>query len=151
MLRQSRHLEESQISDETELPGTVDEPVTRIERSKAAFDAALADLAGSSRGEMLSARTAVEGSAGYVAIEHVSGALHGRQGSFVLQHTGVMARGVQQLTSAVVPESGTGALVGLAGTARQHALHRPHSSLPEAQAAKAGRFIPGLKLLGFRA
>lgn len=74
------------------------------------------DLAGSSWGEMLSARTAVEGSAGYVAIEHVSGALHDRQGSFVLQHTGVMARGVQQLTITVVPDSGAGELAGLAGT-----------------------------------
>lgn len=74
------------------------------------------DLAGSSHGEMLNARTAAEGSAGYVAIERVTGTLHGRAGSFVLQHTGVMARGVQQLTITVVPDSGTGELDGLAGT-----------------------------------
>lgn len=74
------------------------------------------DLAGSSRGEMLSARTAIEGSAGYVAIERVTGTLHGRLGSFVLQHSGTMARGVQQLTITVVPDSGTDDLVGLTGT-----------------------------------
>jgi len=74
------------------------------------------DLAGSSRGEMLSARTGVEGSAGYVAIERVTGTLHDRAGSFVLQHTGVLDRGVQQLTITVVPDSGAGELAGLAGT-----------------------------------
>ncbi|NTU83742.1 MAG: DUF3224 domain-containing protein [Chloroflexales bacterium] len=74
------------------------------------------DLAGTSQGEMLSARTAVEGSAGYVAIERVTGTLHGRQGSFVLQHSGTMDRGAPQLLISVVPDSGTGALVGLTGT-----------------------------------
>ena len=74
------------------------------------------DLVATSRGEMLAARTPVSGSAGYVAIEQVTGALHGRQGGFVLQHSGTMTRGVQQLTITVVPDSGTGALAGLSGT-----------------------------------
>ncbi|MBX0329700.1 DUF3224 domain-containing protein [Oscillochloris sp. ZM17-4] len=74
------------------------------------------DLVGSSQGEMLSARTGVESSAGYVAIERVTGALHGRQGSFVLQHSGTVDRGAQQLVISVVPDSGTGDLVGLVGT-----------------------------------
>lgn len=73
------------------------------------------DLEGTSKGEMLSARTEVSGSAGYVAIEGVSGRLHGRNGSFVLQHSGTMDRGAQQLSVTVVPDSGTGELVGLAG------------------------------------
>jgi len=73
------------------------------------------DLEGSSRGEMLTAGTAVKGSAGYVAIERVTGTLHGRSGSFVLQHNGIMARGAPQLTITVVPDSGTGDLTGLAG------------------------------------
>jgi Protein of unknown function (DUF3224) len=73
------------------------------------------DLAGSSRGQMLTAMTPVEGSAGYVAIERVSGTLNGRAGTFVLQHSGTMSRGKQHLTIAVVPDSGTGELVGLAG------------------------------------
>lgn len=74
------------------------------------------DLDASSKGEMLSAGTAVQGSAGYVAIERVSGTLHGRSGSFVLQHHGIMTRGAPQLTITVVPDSGTGELTGLAGT-----------------------------------
>ena len=73
-------------------------------------------LDATSRGEMLSARTATPGSAGYVAIERVTGTLAGRRGSFVLQHTGVMTRGAPQLTVAVVPDSGTGELAGLSGT-----------------------------------
>jgi hypothetical protein len=74
------------------------------------------DLVGTGKGEMLIAGTAVKGSAGYVAIERVNGTLGGRNGSFVLQHTGTMNRGVPQLSVAVVPDSGTGELAGLAGT-----------------------------------
>ncbi|RRR77235.1 MAG: DUF3224 domain-containing protein [Candidatus Viridilinea halotolerans] len=74
------------------------------------------DLVGTSQGEMLSARTDVEGSAGYVAIERVTGTLHGRQGSFVFQHSGTMTRSAQQLVISVVPDSGTDDLAGLAGT-----------------------------------
>jgi hypothetical protein len=73
------------------------------------------DLAGTSRGQMLSAMTEVQGSAGYVAIEKISGALQGRKGSFVLQHSGTMTRGEPQLSVTVVPDSGTGELVGLTG------------------------------------
>ncbi len=73
------------------------------------------DLQGTSKGEMLSAMTAVKGSAGYVAIERVSGALQGKQGSFILQHTGVMTRGAAQLTVMIVPDSGTGELAGISG------------------------------------
>ena len=73
------------------------------------------DLEATSKGMMLSAGTAVKGSAGYVAIERVSGALHGRSGAFVLQHSGTMTRGAPQLTITVVPDSGTEGLVGLAG------------------------------------
>ena len=73
------------------------------------------DLEASSSGQMLSARTPVEGSAGYVAIERVEGTLAGRSGSFVLQHSSTMARGTPQQRIAVVPDSGTGELEGLAG------------------------------------
>ncbi len=65
---------------------------------------------------MLTAGTAVKGSAGYVAIERVSGVLQGRSGTFVLQHTGTMTRGALQLSITVVPDSGTDQLAGLAGT-----------------------------------
>jgi len=73
------------------------------------------DLEATSKGQMLGAGTAVEGSAGYVALELVSGTLHGRRGSFILQHTGSMAKGVSTMSVVVVPDSGTDQLTGLAG------------------------------------
>lgn len=73
------------------------------------------DLEATSAGEMLMVMTSVKGSAGYVAIERVTGTLHGRSGSFVLQHSGIMDRGSQHLDLSVVPDSGTGELAGLSG------------------------------------
>lgn len=73
------------------------------------------DLSGAGKGEMLTAFTETEGSAGYVAIERVVGTLHGRSGGFVFQHTGTMDRGAQQLSISVVPDSGSGELTGLSG------------------------------------
>ena len=73
------------------------------------------DLEGTSKGQMLTALTAIKDSAGYVAIERIDGSLHGRNGAFVLQHNGVVTRGKQQLSIAVVPDSGTAELTGLAG------------------------------------
>lgn len=74
------------------------------------------DLTATSRVEMLSAMTSVKGSAGYVAIERVTGTLHGKVGGFVLQHSGTMTRGAPELIISVVPDSGSGALEGIAGT-----------------------------------
>lgn len=73
------------------------------------------DLQGTSKGEMLAFRSAVEGSAGYVALEQVSGTLAGRTGTFVLQHSGTMDRGAPALSVTVVPDSGTGGLEGITG------------------------------------
>lgn len=73
-------------------------------------------LEAAGKGQMISCRTATEGSAGYVAIEHVDGKLDGKSGTFVLQHSGVMDRGSPSLFLAVVPDSGTGELAGLKGT-----------------------------------
>ena len=73
------------------------------------------DLKGTSKVEMLAVGTAVEGSAGYVAMEQVNGTLNGRTGTFALQHSGTMTRGAPQLNVTVVPDSGTGELKGLSG------------------------------------
>jgi hypothetical protein len=73
------------------------------------------DLEGTSKGEMLSAATSVQGSAGYVAIERVTGSLKGRSGTFVFQHSGTMTRGALTLSVTVIPDSGTGQLTGLTG------------------------------------
>jgi hypothetical protein len=73
------------------------------------------DLSATSKGQMLAAMTDVQGSAGYVALERVNGTLNGLKGTFALQHSGTMNRGVAGLSISVVPDSGTGELVGLAG------------------------------------
>lgn len=74
------------------------------------------ELEGTGKGEMLTAMTETEGSAVYVAIERVSGTLHGRAGTFALAHVGTVTRGAQELSIRVVPDSGTGELAGIAGT-----------------------------------
>lgn len=92
-------------------PGVPDGAVTRRSIEKQFRG----DLEATSRGQMLAAGTSVKGSAGYVAIECVSGTLHGRRGSFVLQHSGTMTRGAGELSITVVPDSGTDDLIGLTG------------------------------------
>ena len=72
-------------------------------------------LEATSNGQMMAAATAVEGSAGYVALERVHGSLDSRRGSFILQHSGTMTKGVPSLLVTVVPDSGTEELTGLAG------------------------------------
>lgn len=73
------------------------------------------DLEATAKGEMLAASAEVKGSAAYVAVERVTGTLHGRKGSFALVHRGVMSSAGQQLEITVVPDSGTGELQGIAG------------------------------------
>ncbi|MEO7063001.1 MAG: DUF3224 domain-containing protein [Dokdonella sp.] len=73
------------------------------------------DLEAVSQGEMLAIRTDTANSAGYVAIERVTGMLHRRKGSFVFQHSSTMNRGVPTQSILVVPDSGTDELVGLGG------------------------------------
>ena len=73
------------------------------------------DIEGTSRGQMLTGMSEVKGSGSYVAIEKVTGTLQGRQGTFMLQHLGIMERGTPSLTITVVPDSGTGQLVGITG------------------------------------
>ena len=95
------------------------------------------DLEATSKGTMLTAGTDVKRSAGYVAIERVTGTLHGRTGTFVLQHTGTMNRGTYQLSITVVPDSGTGQLLGLTGKFNITIADGKHSydfeyTLPEA-------------------
>jgi hypothetical protein len=96
------------------------------------------DLEATAKGQMLVAGTDVKNSAGYVAIERITGTLHGRSGSFVLQHSGVMTRGAPQQSITVVPDSGSGQLAGLAGSMTVVIEGRKHSytldyTLPEAQ------------------
>ena len=100
------------LTPQAAVEGAVDPSVGRMAIEKRFHG----DLDASSKGEMLATRGDFEGSAGYVAIERVTGTLHGRNGSFSLQHSGTMNRGAPTLSVTVVPDSGTGELVGLAGT-----------------------------------
>jgi len=105
--------------------GPFDVTIKPLQQYNTAEDAKLArmsidkefhgDLAATSKGEMLSARTDIKDSAGYVAIEYVTGTLHGRSGAFALQHDTTMTRGAPALNIIVVPDSGTGQLSGLTG------------------------------------
>jgi hypothetical protein len=84
------------------------------------------ELEATSGGEMLSVGTEVKGSAGYVAMERVNGTLHGRAGTFALQHSGTVTRGEPQLSVTVVPDSGTGELVGIVGKMTIKIVDRKH-------------------------
>ena len=74
------------------------------------------DLQGTSKGEMLTAGTSVQGSGVYVATERVRGSIGDRTGSFALHHTGIMTRGTPSLRITVVPDSGTEGFEGISGT-----------------------------------
>jgi Protein of unknown function (DUF3224) len=106
--------------------GTFDVKIGSLPQYNTSEDAKLArmsidkqyrgDLVGTSQGEMLSAGTGTKGSAGYVAIERVTGKLNACSGSFVLQHNATMTRGAPYLNIVVIPDSGTEELAGLTGT-----------------------------------
>ena len=85
------------------------------------------DLEGTSKGEMLGAGNPATGTAGYVAIEQISGTLNGLNGSFALQHFGTMEENRFELTVKVVPGSGTGDLIGITGTMTIAPVNGKHS------------------------
>ena len=94
------------------------------------------DLEATTKGEMFSGGDPKQGTAGYVAIEVVTGTLAGKQGSFALQHSATMDRSGLKMTVIVVPGSGTGELKGIAGTFNIRVENGEHSydfeyTLPE--------------------
>ena len=101
---------EVKLVPQTEV-GITDSSLGRMSINKSFYG----DLEAKSVGQMLSAGTEVKGSAGYVAIEKVTGKLSGLEGSFILQHNATMNKGVPSLNIIVVPDSGTGQLQGLSG------------------------------------
>ena len=93
------------------------------------------DLEGTSKGQMLAAGDP-KTSGVYVAIEKFNGTLKGRSGTFILHHTGLMTRGVPQLSITVAPDSGTGQLTGITGNFKIIIAEGKHSyefeyTLPE--------------------
>lgn len=121
----------------TRASGTFDVTIRPLSVEFAGDDAPLArmsidkrfhgDLDATSKGEMLSAGSPSQGSAGYVAIEKVTGRLHGREGTFTLQHSATMNRGVPSLSVTVIPDSGTGALAGISGSLNIIIENKQHS------------------------
>jgi hypothetical protein len=98
-------------------PQAVDDPGDAEVVGRMGFDKRFhGDLDAIGRGVMLYSHSPVEGSGAYVAIERVTGSLDGRQGSFVFQHNCHMDASGQHQSITVVPDSGTGELVGLRGT-----------------------------------
>jgi len=84
------------------------------------------DLEAISKGEMLGAGDPAKGTAGYVAMEQVTGTLNGHPGSFALQHLGTMDQGKMTLNVNVVPGSGTGELSGISGAMTITIVDRKH-------------------------
>jgi hypothetical protein len=111
MSRHAKGTFDVKMSPQTEPDGVGDPTVGRVALVKQYHG----DLEGSGKGQMLAVGTAIDGSAGYVAMERISATLHGRSGSFALQHAGTMNRGTPQLSITVVPDSGTEALGGISG------------------------------------
>lgn len=96
---------------------TYAEGVTDVTHARMSIDKTFeGELSATSKGEMLSTMTSVQGSAGYVAMEQVQGVLAGKSGGFVLQHFGIMQGEAHELTINVIPNSGYGELKGLSGT-----------------------------------
>lgn len=116
-----------QAASPAEVKGTFDVTVTPVPEARTAPDDTRGRmrftktfqgaLSGTSEGEMLTAGAPASGSAGYVALERFTGTLGGRRGSFVMQHSGTMHGGRQDLSIAIAPGSGTGELAGIAGSA----------------------------------
>ncbi len=99
------------------IPKSLDGPVEEATLGRYALDKVYhGGLEGTGRGQMLTAGSPKEGSAGYVAIERFEGKLDGREGSFALMHRGTMTPAGQILEVTVVPGSGRGALAGISGT-----------------------------------
>ncbi len=96
---------------ETKPEATLDGGVGRFSINKTFHG----DIEGRGTGEMLAARTATHGSAGYVLVEHVTGTVSGRSGGFLLQHYGLMDRSRPESKVVIIPDSGTGELAGIAG------------------------------------
>jgi hypothetical protein len=109
-------------------PETLSEVAAKTEIGRMSLDKTFSgDLEATSQGEFLAAMGSVKGSAGYVALERVTGTLDGKAGSFALQHTGVMTRGAPELKVAVVPDSGTGELAGISGTMKIDIVEGKHN------------------------
>ena len=89
-----------------------DAPVVR----KLLYKAFHGELEAVAHGEMLAAFEPLTGAGVYVAIDRVTGILHGKSGSFLIAHRGIANADGQTLDIVIVPGSGTGQLEGITGS-----------------------------------
>jgi hypothetical protein len=103
------------------------EEVDGVSFGRASFDKRFTGpLSGTGKVQMLAARTPIENSGAYVALERITGTLDGKPGSFATVHMGIMTRGTRSLTLTIVPDSGTGDLKGIAGRMDIHVVDGKH-------------------------
>lgn len=84
------------------------------------------DLEAIAHGEMMAAHEPLTGAGVYVAIDRVSGTLHGKAGSFIIAHRGIRNSEGQQLEIVIVAGSGTGQLAGITGTVGIEIVDKKH-------------------------
>jgi hypothetical protein len=84
------------------------------------------DLEAIAHGEMMAAHEPLTGAGVYVAIDRVTGTLHGKGGSFLIAHRGIRHSEGQQLEIVIVPGSGTGQLAGITGTVGIEIVNKEH-------------------------
>jgi hypothetical protein len=84
------------------------------------------DLAAIAHGEMIAAHEPLTGAGVYVAIDRVTGTLHGKGGSFLIAHRGIRNADAQELSIVIVPGSGTGQLAGITGTIGIEIVEKKH-------------------------
>jgi hypothetical protein len=121
MLKQAKGTFEVKLNPQVETEN-IDESLGRMRIDKQLHG----DLEGTSKGQMLTAGTSTKNSGAYVAVEKVTGTLHGRNGSFILHHRATMTRGTPHLEIQVVPDSGTDQLAGLAGDFKINIVEGKH-------------------------
>ena len=84
------------------------------------------DLEAVAHGEMLAAFEPLTSAGVYVAIDRVSGTLHGRGGSFLIAHRGIANADGQRLEIVIVAGTGTGQLAGITGTLGIEIVEKKH-------------------------
>ena len=62
-------------------------------------------------------------------LERVTGALNGKEGSFVLEHIGIKNKGIMVSTRTILPGSATGELRGLKGKADFHSIGKEKAEI----------------------
>lgn len=64
-----------------------------------------------------------DGTSSFIGIEEIIGELDGKTGSFLLNHNGEHVNGVAKSTFDIIPNSGTGELMGIMGSGSYEATH----------------------------